>query len=377
MPLSSGRPGAGVVRLPRESWRDRLRRRLSGPIDLTQIVVSGVGLVILVFGAWRVVGTLVAGKYGASTYASQLVFGLAQGGIYALIALGYTLVYGILFMINFAHGEIFMGGTYIAYFVIAAFDRSGFLESNPLPALIVTAVTAMTASVVLALGLERIAYRPLRRAPRLVPLITAIGASLFLQYAFRGLFGTGVKVYPDTHLFIGDVDIMGGRYDLGGIMVRPIYFVVFLLAVVLMLGLWLLVQKTKTGRAMRAVAEDKDTAALMGVDVDRVIVMTFAIGAALAGAAGVMFALYNKQVTHTMGFIPGIKAFTAAVLGGIGNVPGAMLGGLVLGLAESTFPTLLGLDSQLKDVIAFGLLVLVLIFRPTGILGEVLTRKRA
>ncbi len=377
MPLSSGSPGAGVVRLPRESWRDRLRRRLSGPIDLTQIVVSGVGLVILVFGAWRVVGTLVAGKYGASTYASQLVFGLAQGGIYALIALGYTLVYGILFMINFAHGEIFMGGTYIAYFVIAAFDRSGFLESNPLPALIVTAVTAMTASVVLALGLERIAYRPLRRAPRLVPLITAIGASLFLQYAFRGLFGTGVKVYPDTHLFIGDVDIMGGRYDLGGIMVRPIYFVVFLLAVVLMLGLWLLVQKTKTGRAMRAVAEDKDTAALMGVDVDRVIVMTFAIGAALAGAAGVMFALYNKQVTHTMGFIPGIKAFTAAVLGGIGNVPGAMLGGLFLGLAESTFPTLLGLDSQLKDVIAFGLLVLVLIFRPTGILGEVLTRKRA
>jgi branched-chain amino acid transport system permease protein len=162
-----------------------------------------------------------------------------------------------------------------------------------------------------------------------------------------------------------------------GVVVRPIYFVVFLLAVALMLALYLFVQKTKTGKAMRAVAEDKDTAALMGINVDRVIVVTFVVGAALAGAAGVMFALYNKQVTHTMGFIPGIKAFTAAVLGGIGNVPGAMLGGFFLGLAESIFPTLLGLDAQLKDVIAFGLLVLVLIFRPTGILGEVLSKKKA
>lgn len=365
------------MRLPRESWQDRMRRRFSGPIDVTQVVVSGIGLVILVFVVYRLISTLVEGTYGISTYASQAIFGLAQGGIYALIALGYTLVYGILFMINFAHGEIFMGGTYIAYFVIAAFDRSGFLDSNPLLALLATVVTAMGASVVLALGLERIAYRPLRRAPRLVPLITAIGASLFLQYAFRGLFGTGVKVYPDTHLNVAGIDILGGRYDIGGMVVRPIYFVVFLLAVSLMLALWLLVQKTKMGKAMRAVAEDKDTAALMGIDVDRVIVITFALGAALAGAAGVMFALYNKQVTHTMGFIPGIKAFTAAVLGGIGNVPGAMLGGFFLGLAESTFPTLLGLDSQLKDVIAFGLLVLVLIFRPTGILGEVLSRKRA
>lgn len=354
-----------------------MRRRLSGPVDVTQLVVSGIGLVILLFVVYRLVATLMGGTYGVSTYASQAIFGLAQGGIYALIALGYTLVYGILFMINFAHGEIFMGGTYIAYFVIAAFDRSGFLESNPLLAIVATVATAMTASVVLALGLERIAYRPLRRAPRLVPLITAIGASLFLQYAFRGLFGTGVKVYPDTHLHVAGIDILGGRYDIGGMVVRPIYFVVFLMAVTLMLALWILVQKTKMGKAMRAVAEDKDTAALMGIDVDRVVVLTFALGAALAGAAGVMFALYNKQVTHTMGFIPGIKAFTAAVLGGIGNVPGAMLGGFFLGLAESTFPTLLGLDSQLKDVIAFGLLVLVLIFRPTGILGEVLSRKRA
>jgi branched-chain amino acid transport system permease protein len=340
-------------------------------------VVWGIGILMLVFVVWRLVANLVAGTYGISTYASQAVFGLAQGGIYALIALGYTLVYGILFMINFAHGEIFMGGTYIAYFVINAFAQSGFLEEHPLPALLITVLTAMLASVTLAVGLERIAYRPLRRAPRLVPLITAIGASLFLQYAFRGLFGTSVKVYPDTHLYVAGIDILGGRYTVAGVVVRPIYFVVFLLAVALMLALYLFVQKTKTGKAMRAVAEDKDTAALMGINVDRVIVVTFVVGAALAGAAGVMFALYNKQVTHTMGFIPGIKAFTAAVLGGIGNVPGAMLGGFFLGLAESIFPTLLGLDAQLKDVIAFGLLVLVLIFRPTGILGEVLSKKKA
>jgi len=341
------------------------------------VVVWGIGAIILALVAWRLVATIGQGTYTGWTIASQVVFGLAQGGIYALIALGYTLVYGILFMINFAHGEIFMGGTYIAYFVIHAFDQSGYLQAHPLPALLITVATAMAASTVLALGLERIAYRPLRRAPRLVPLITAIGASMFLQYAFRGLFGTSIKVYPDTHLFVGSIDILGGRYQVGNMTLRPIYLVVFVLAVLLMLGLWLLVQKTKMGKAMRAVAEDKDTAALMGIDVDKMIVIAFVLGAALAGAAGVMFALYNKQVTHTMGFYPGIKAFTAAVLGGIGNVPGAMLGGFFLGLAESTFPTLLGLDSQLKDVIAFGLLVLVLIFRPTGILGEVLSRKRA
>ncbi|MGQ9554131.1 MAG: branched-chain amino acid ABC transporter permease, partial [Anaerolineae bacterium] len=325
----------------------------------------------------RMVLNLSQGTYKPSTYISQLIFGLAQGGIYALIALGYTLVYGILLMINFAHSEIFMGGTYVGFFVINAFAESGFLERSPLLALLITALVAMTTSILMAIGLERIAYRPLRRAPRLVPLITAIGASLFLQYAFRGFFGTSVKVYPDTHLYLAGIDLMSGRYNVGDITIRPIYFVVFLLAVVLMLALYLFVRKTKTGKAMRAVAEDKDTAALMGIDVDRVIVITFAIGAALAGAAGVMFALYNKQVTHTMGFIPGIKAFTAAVLGGIGNVPGAMLGGIFLGLVESTFPTLLGIDVQLKDVIAFSLLVLVLIFRPTGILGEVLSRKKA
>ncbi|MHB0877967.1 MAG: branched-chain amino acid ABC transporter permease [Anaerolineae bacterium] len=354
-----------------------MRRRLSGPIDLTRVALAAAGIVVIVAVIVRIGVNLSQSTLQPSTYVSQIIFGLAQGGIYSLIALGYTLVYGILFMINFAHSEIFMGGTYLGFFVINAFAQSGFLQRSPLLALLITTLVAMAASIVLAVGLERIAYRPLRRAPRLVPLITAIGASLFLQYAFRGLFGTSVKVYPDAHLTVFGVDILGGIYDIGGLMIRPIYFVVFFLAVFLMLALYLFVQKTKTGKAMRAVAEDKDAAALMGIDVDRVIVITFVLGAALAGAAGVMFALYNKQVTHTMGFIPGIKAFTAAVLGGIGNIPGAMVGGLFLGLAESTFPTLLGIDLQLKDVISFGLLVLVLIFRPTGILGEVLSRKKA
>jgi branched-chain amino acid transport system permease protein len=301
---------------------------------------------------------------------------LAQGGVYALIALGYTMVYGVLFMINFTHGEVFMSGTYIGYYVVAAFDQSGFLDAYPIPALLIVLAVAMTVSVIVAVVLERIAYRPLRRAPRLVPLITAIGASFFLQYSFARLFGSGMKRYPD-------VKALEGSWQIGALNLRHMHVIMIAAAILMMVGLYWFVQRTKMGKAIRAVAEDKDVAALMGIDVDRVIVTTFVVGAALAGAAGVLFALYNKQVTHTMGFIPGIKAFTAAVLGGIGNIPGAMFGGLFLGIFESIGPTLffdgLGVPSpsQLKDVIAFTMLVAVLIFRPTGILGEVLTEKKA
>ncbi len=694
----------------------RFLRRLT----LTNVIIWGMGLAMLAFVVIRAVGNLASGAYGFDTFIRQLIFGLAQGGIYALIALGYTLVYGILFMINFAHGEVFMSGTYIGYFVIAAMDESGFLEEHTLLAVTVVFLVAMATSVIVAVLLERIAYRPLRKAPRLVPLITAIGASLFLQQAFRGLFGTGTKNYPNVHLYVlpqvfGDLewavdpetgrrvalglDLISGRYpvtlwispwgaviiravviaaavalavylglrlsrkfkesevelsplgilkwasnnltpvitilimavlvvgqlwslpgdlqaaqmgdewlihrldggdfdavmagissddaqtlsylDVGPVLVvreddaetitgpddlrpgsrvavtngglaeeaahrldgvevvtfhstkdaflavlygevdaaveelpvaareieywrmelvpvgapiierpvaialspnrddlaevlnhalhavvangeyakayrrwfgvepaelpfepdasgesypdvdliviginanqpplttlretgdidgfevdlmeamaeeagfeirwvdvtgsikliiRPIYFLVFVAAVLMMLGLFWFVQYTKAGKAMRAVAEDKEVAALMGIDVDRVIVTTFVLGAALAGAAGVLFALYTRQVTHTMGFIPGLKAFTAAVLGGIGNIPGAMFGGFFLGLVESVAPALLGIAPQLKDVISFGLLVMVLIFRPTGILGEVLSEKKA
>jgi branched-chain amino acid transport system permease protein len=209
-----------------------------------------------------------------------------------------------------------------------------------------------------------------------VPLITAIGASYFLQYAFRGLYGSGKKVYPDPEILVG-------KWNIFGIPILKTQAVVFVAATILMVGLYYFVQRTKTGKAMRAVAEDKDVAMLMGIDVDRVIVITFATGAAMAGAAGVLYGLLFKQVDFIMGFIPGIKAFTAAVLGGIGNIPGAMIGGLFLGVFESVGPSLflegLGVPAayQLKDVIAFTMLVLVLIFRPSGILGEALTEKKA
>ncbi|MBN2469531.1 MAG: branched-chain amino acid ABC transporter permease [Anaerolineae bacterium] len=333
------------------------------------------------------------------TFVRQMIFGLAQGSIYALIALGYTLVYGILFMINFAHGEIFMAGTYIAFFFVDAMAETGFLDEHGFIGLIIAFMVSILSSITIAILLERIAYRPLRNAPRLVPLITAIGASTFLQQAFRGLFGSSPKVYPNVHLYILPgifkeecdmvegvevclgLDLISGRYPVTifgiEIIFRPIYLVVFLSAIILMTALWFFVQRTKTGKAMRAVAEDKATAALMGINVDNVIVSTFVLGAALAGAAGVLFALYNRQVTHTMGFLPGLKAFTAAVLGGIGNIPGAAVGGFFLGIIESVAPSLLAIPTQLKDVIAFSMLVLVLIFRPSGILGEVLSEKKA
>jgi branched-chain amino acid transport system permease protein len=274
------------------------------------------------------------------------------------------------------------------------------LVSQPLLSLVLTILTGIIASVVVAVTLERIAYRPLRGAPRLVPLITAIGASIALQQLFLRLFGASTRRYPDVHFYVlpnlfpgqecitvdgaeicQGIDLISGRYNVAvlGLELRilPIHFLVFFLSVVLMAMLWFYVQRTKTGKAMRAVAEDKATAALMGINVDRVIVTTFVLGAALAGAGGVLFALYNQQVSPFIGFIPGIKAFTAAVLGGIGNIPGAMFGGLFLGVVESVAPSMLGLSQQLKDVIAFGMLVLILIFRPTGIFGEVLARKKA
>ncbi len=418
------------------------------------------------------ISSLAVPKYTTEQWFDFFVFGLAQGGIYALIALGYTLVYGILFMINFAHGEVFMSGAFTAFFVARALAEPPaegvppMLEAQPLLALAIVFAVAIITSTLVAVALERIAYRPLRRAPRLVPLITAIGASFFLQYTFRGFYGTGVQAYPTVtvlqgDLLIGDVVLFISLLLVGGLAiwgavplhrllehrltgrkyvgwlpltlvtlvvvgvvlglgpvvqrhllnplvnalftpsptvlqeleitsraemavpVSRIQFVVFMASVLLMVGLYYFVQFTKTGKAMRAVAEDKDVAALMGIDVDRVITITFALGAILAGAAGVLYALIFRQVWFFMGFIPGIKAFTAAVLGGIGNVPGAMLGGLFLGVFESLGPSLflegLGIPApyQLKDVIAFTMLVLVLIFRPTGIMGVELSKKKA
>jgi branched-chain amino acid transport system permease protein len=360
----------------------RLRRRMSG----TKVAMWLIGLVILAVVIYGAINTLIWGQYTFTQWLDLSIYGIAQGGIYALIALGYTLVYGILRMINFAHSEVFMAGPFIGYYVATALDQAGWFDGGwgpTIAGLAIILLVAMVVSLTIAVMLERIAYRPLRRAPRLVPLITAIGASYFLQYAFLGLFGSNVKGYPD-------IDLLKGTWNIFGIDVLKTQVVVIVAAVFFLAILYVFVQRTKTGKAMQAVSEDKDTAALMGIDVNRIIVITFVVGGLLAGAAGFFFALLFKQVKFDMGFFPGIKAFTAAVLGGIGNVVGAMLGGMFLGIAESLFPNLV-LDGvcewgttgcipapyQLKDALAFIMLVLVLIFRPTGILGERLASKKA
>ena len=295
----------------------------------------------------------------------QIINGLTIGGIYALIALGYTLVYGILFMINFAHGEIYMFGSFGGFVALTYLVNTGFADRHPGLAIIAAFLLAMIISSILGILLERVAYRPLRKAPRLAPLISAIGASIFLQNVMMLIIKARMQVYPDI---ISEEFIEVGEVSIS-------YFQIFIIlgSVLLMIGLYLFIKKSKTGKAMRAVAEDKDAAALMGIDVNRIILVTFVIGSALAAVAGVMVGIYYTQINHMMGFIPGIKAFTAAVLGGIGNVPGAMMGGYFLGMAEAL--GVLIMPAEYKDVIAFGLLVLVLIFRPRGILGEVVTER--
>lgn len=353
-----------------------MRRRRAFSLEPTDIFIYVVGIFVVAVVIYGTIVTLQTGKYTANQWADLFVFGITLGGIYALIALGYTMVYGILRMINFAHSEVFMSGPLTAYFLADGLARVGFLQSNPAVALLIVCAFSMLISTTVAVLLERIAYRPLRHAPRLVPLISAIGASFFLQYAFRGFFGTNIKVYPE-------VAALAGEISFGFIRLSYIQIVVIVAAAALMLGLHLFVQRTRTGKAMRAVSESRESAALMGINVNSIIVTTFVLGGALAGAAGFLYALVFTQVQFAMGFIPGIKAFTAAVLGGIGNIPGAMVGGLFLGIVESVGPTLFldGLNIaapyQLKDAIAFTLLVLVLIFRPSGILGERVQEKKA
>jgi branched-chain amino acid transport system permease protein len=286
-----------------------------------------------------------------------------------MLALGYTLVYGILRMINFAHGEVFMFGAFAAFFFADAWEQSGFLDRNPWLSLALLMVIAMVTSMGVAVLLERIAYRPLRNAPRLVPLITAIGASLFLQNTARGFFGPQSRGFGVPSAFEGTVTILGFEVD-------KIQILVLVTVVIAVAGLSLFISRTTTGKSMRAVAADSEIASLMGIRVDRVIATTFAIGGLLAGVAAVLFAMTFDVVSFTMGFRLGIAAFTAAVLGGIGSIAGAALGGVLLGLLQSVGPALIltgyGIPSsfQLKDAFTFLVLVLVLIFRPGGLLGS-------
>ena len=300
-------------------------------------------------------------------FTQQLINGLVLGSIYALVALGYTMVYGILELINFAHGEVTMIGAMVALSVIGA-----LLGVSPdLPGLLVVVaglLVAIPACMALAFGIEKIAYRPLRRAPRLAPLITAIGVSIILQNLAMLVWGRQYVSFPPI--------LPRSQHEILGAHITDLQIAIVVLSLLTMAGLWLLVEKTRLGRAMRATAQSKEVAELMGVNVDRVISSTFVIGAAIAALAGVMVSAYYGLAHYYMGFMLGLKAFSAAVLGGIGNIAGAMLGGLLLGVIEALGAGYIGdltggfLGSHYQDVFAFFVLILVLVFRPSGLLGE-------
>ena len=405
--------------------------RLSWVDSFLWVIRIGAVLVVV----WGIVGSIVAFQAGtgptAEAWRDLFVAGVAQGFMYGLIALGYSMVYGVLGFINFAHGEVFMAGGMVGFFAANILFDLGVWNDNFVLAFIIILLIAMFTSMSVAVIVERVAYRPLRGSPRLIPLITSIGISFFLQYTFAGLFGVGVQNYPQPP--------EGLRQKLGpflGIEIEGTKLLVITVALVSMVLLYLFVEKTKTGRAMRAVAEDKEIAALMGINVDRTIVTTFAVGGAMAGVAGILWAMLFRGVSFITGFLPGIKAFTAAVLGGIGNLIGAMAGGVLLGVFEGVGPQLVlgglawtlplilievalagavafvmwrstsgsqielskralmvlgalivvtlvvgplrraGLSmvvpgvAQLKDVVAFSALVLVLLFKPSGLFGE-------
>ena len=332
-------------------------------------------LVVAVVGTGFVAG-LLHPRYGREEWFSFLAFGLTIGAIYALIALGYTMVYGILRMVNFAHGDVFMVGSYASCFTLIACNRGGLLQTQPALSFGLAAIACVAVSATVAVLAERIAYRPFRRGRSLAPLISTLGLSFVLEYSARGMFGAQNKAFPS-------MPAIDGIIAFAGFSVPRSQAVVVLAALLTMIALTLIVMRTRIGTAMRAVAEDKDAATLMGIDVDRVIVFTFILGGAMAGIAGLLYGLVYKQISFFMGFFLGVKGFGAAVLGGIGNIPGAMLGGFALGLVESLGPAAflegLGVDSpyQLRDAIAYTMLVMVLIFRPRGLLGERLSTARA
>ena len=311
-------------------------------------------------------------------FLNYLMLGLTRGSMYALVALGYTLVYGVLQLINFAHSEVFMSGAFGSFLVVHLMVGNGQNVSGPMQVVVSIAglLAGAITGAVIAFVLERVAYRPLRRrgAPKLAFLISAIGASFFLAQLFGKLFNRlGNNQFPD-YLHKNNT-----LFTIFGAQVKLLQVVIIVAALLLMIFLDRLVAGTKLGRGIRATAEDAPTAALMGVDIDRTISRTFLIGGALAGAAGFLFG-YAFVFTNTMGFIPGIKAFAAAVLGGIGNIRGAMIGGLLLGVAENLIPTApwvgghAWIGQEWTDVVAFVILILILVFRPTGILGERLGR---
>ncbi len=301
------------------------------------------------------------------TLIQQIINGLVLGSVYALVALGYTMVYGILQLINFAHGEVLMIGAMVALTVLSLL---GVIAPN-LPMvvqLLIATLVAIPVCMLLSATIERIAYRPLRNSPRLAPLITAIGVSIVLQTLAMIIWSPNPRVFPDL--------LPTQAFEIGGALLAPKQILILVVASVSMIGLLLLIHRTRLGRAMRAVSENPKIASLMGVNPDQIISATFMMGAALAAIAGVLVAM-NYNIAHfTMGFMLGLKAFTAAVLGGIGNLAGAVAGGLLLGIIESLGAGYIGdltggfLGSHYQDIFAFAVLILVLVFRPSGLLGE-------
>jgi branched-chain amino acid transport system permease protein len=311
-----------------------------------------------------------------------LLDGIVLGFMYALIALGYTMVYGVLEFINFAHSEIFVLGAFVGVEVLLLLQSAGLLATlHPGIILMLVIVTGMTISGLAAMTLERIAYRPLMGGPRLVALISAIGASFFLQDALR-LFES---LWRNTfYLNYPSLDFLDRNLPISVSLVMPVKsLLVIVTAILTLLGLHFFVNRTRMGMAIRAVAQDPDTASLMGVPVNRVIALTFFVGGALGGLAGVLFGIHYSLVNPYSGFVPGMKAFTAAVLGGIGNIPGAMVGGMLLGLLEAFAASYLSLltdgafGAEYKDVVAFVVLIVILIFRPKGLLGESVRESKA
>jgi branched-chain amino acid transport system permease protein len=301
-------------------------------------------------------------------FVQQLVNGVTLGSVYALIALGYSMVYGILKLLNFAHGEVYMMGAFIGYFVLTGLGGSSSPIVPVALVLILMFLAGMLGAGILGVVIERFAYRPLRNAPRIAPLISAIGVSFFLQASALLLFTAQFRTYNTPELIP-----VTTRIDAGPLHISLVRMLVIGSAIVLMVALTLLVSRTRLGKAMRAVSYDREAAAMMGIDVDRVIVATFFIGSVLAGAAGVMVGLVFERVFHFMGFIAGLKGFTAAVIGGIGNIPGAMLGGLLIGLAEAFSASYI--SSTFQNLIVFGILITVMLIRPTGLLGSPVLKK--
>ena len=387
----AGEPNASVRNVGRQRTMEILRMVLLPLVQLALFIVGSavvLGLIIVVVAFLLSRSDPMLFQTALAILPQVMIDGVVRGFLFATIALGYTMVYGVLEFINFAHGEIFMVGGFVGAGVGYLMQQAGLLTIlPPLLFVLITVLAGMTVSGLLAMTTERIAYRPLRGAPRLVPLISAIGMSLVLQDLVR-LIATSTPLgfnarfeTPDFGQAIRLAEIPLGERSMP-VMISPKAIIFITIAVLMLIALNYLVNATRLGKAIRATAQDMSTASLMGVNVNQIIALTFLIGGALGGAAGVLFGLNIGTVNPYMGFIPGIKAFTAAVLGGIGNITGAMVGGIVLGFLEAFVSSYLSMftggkfsGASYADIAAFSILILILIFRPSGLLGEAVTQK--